>query len=238
MTKAYHPHTKLTRSARRKQQAMEIAAKPDPRCDAKLSSGARCRMRAGWGTDHPGIGACKKHGGNTADGLAAAGAREAAVMGAPLDIDPFQALLWCVQIAAGEVEWLNGEIAQLDEAVVTPITRVESEGVSYDDEGNREPWHKHTKTEHKQELNLMLKVRHQALDRLANYSAMCIKAGIEERQVRIAERYGETIARLLEGVLTELRLTDEQRRLAPDVVRRNLAQVSAGTIQSTAKEVA
>lgn len=38
------------------------------RCNAvkhQRADGARCRKTAGWGTDHPGIGACKLHGGST-----------------------------------------------------------------------------------------------------------------------------------------------------------------------------
>lgn len=170
--------------------------------------------------------------------MLAAGAREAVLMGAPMDIDPFQALLWCVQIAAGEVEWFNGQIALLDEAVVTPISKVETFGMSQDQNGHDEPWHKEATTKHRPTLHLYIKSRHEAMDRLASYSAMCIKAGIEERQVRIAERYGETIATLLEGVLTELRLTKEQQAKAPDIVRRQLGRVSTGSIPSTATEVA
>jgi hypothetical protein len=32
-------------------------------CDAKTRSGGTCRHQAGWGTDHPGTGRCKLHGG-------------------------------------------------------------------------------------------------------------------------------------------------------------------------------
>lgn len=36
-----------------------------PTCAATVRSGSRCGQRAGWGTDHPGQGRCKLHGGAT-----------------------------------------------------------------------------------------------------------------------------------------------------------------------------
>lgn len=36
-----------------------------PTCGAKTRSGGPCRHEAGWGTDHPGAGRCKLHGGST-----------------------------------------------------------------------------------------------------------------------------------------------------------------------------
>jgi len=37
-------------------------------CGAKTRSGGRCQLPAGWGTDHPGVGRCKLHGGATPRG--------------------------------------------------------------------------------------------------------------------------------------------------------------------------
>ena len=42
---------------------------PNPHCGATLKSGAgTCGHKAGWGTDHPGFGQCKLHGGATTNG--------------------------------------------------------------------------------------------------------------------------------------------------------------------------
>ena len=42
---------------------------PNPHCGATLKSGAgTCGHKAGWGTDHPGYGNCKLHGGATPTG--------------------------------------------------------------------------------------------------------------------------------------------------------------------------
>ena len=36
-----------------------------PRCGAKTRAGTPCQQKAGWGTDHVGIGRCKLHGGKS-----------------------------------------------------------------------------------------------------------------------------------------------------------------------------
>lgn len=42
---------------------------PNPHCGATLKSGkGSCGHQAGWGTDHPGFGQCKLHGGATTNG--------------------------------------------------------------------------------------------------------------------------------------------------------------------------
>lgn len=38
-------------------------------CGARTRSGEPCRQAAGWGTDHPGVGRCKLHGGATPRGV-------------------------------------------------------------------------------------------------------------------------------------------------------------------------
>ena len=42
--------------------------KPDAKCNGRKRSGGYCRQPAGWRTDHPGQGRCRKHGGNTVKG--------------------------------------------------------------------------------------------------------------------------------------------------------------------------
>ena len=49
-----------------------------PKCGGKLHGrDGRCNLPAGWGTDHPGVGQCRKHLGNTP--TVAKGAREEAL---------------------------------------------------------------------------------------------------------------------------------------------------------------
>lgn len=55
----------------------------------------------------------------------------------------------------------------------------------------------------------------QERDRLANFCAKAITAGLAERQVRLAERMGEQIAAVMRMVLSGLGLTPEQQELVP-----------------------
>ena len=65
----------------------------------------------------------------------------------------------------------------------------------------------------------------QERDRCANFAAKAIAAGLAERQVKLAEQQGALIADVFRKLLSdpELGLTEEQRRMAPGVVRRILA---------------
>ena len=201
-------------------------------CGAKTKAGGNCQRPAGWGTTHPGAGNCKLHGGASPNGelhgnleLAK---REAAVMGQPLPVDPGDALLQCIQIAAGEVQYASLRIAELDDdqAVVEQRqvkTRPLSEGKDGEDP--------HTTVEEvttstTAELHIWIRVRQQAMDRLVNYSSVAIKAGLEERRVKIAEQTGQLIASAVRGILEELGVAD--RPETPAVVRRHLTLVAGG----------
>jgi hypothetical protein len=36
-------------------------------------------------------------------------------MGAPIDMNPVEAIIWSIRITAGEVKWLSEQIAEIDE---------------------------------------------------------------------------------------------------------------------------
>ncbi len=76
-------------------------------------------------------------------------AREAAMLGAPLDLKPMEALLWVVRLTTGEVAWLTSRI-------------------------NENPADADL-------LLLLLKVRAEAMDRLANYSALAHHVEAQDR---------------------------------------------------------
>lgn len=198
----------------------------DGSCGAKTRSGGQCKHSAGSGTDHLGVGRCKLHGGASPNaqltGVVELARREAAVMGRPLDIEPGEALLQCIRIAAGEVQYASDRIAELDpgDAIVgqrTVKTRPLSEGK--DGESADLTVEEVTVTT-AADLHIWIHVRRQALDRLVNYSAVALKAGVEERRVKIAEQTGQLIANVIRGVLTDLGVADHPE--APSVVRRHL----------------
>ena len=84
-------------------------------CGARTKrSGEPCGHRAGWGTDHPGFGRCKLHGGCSPSGRAAAQRQMAAAavqrFALAVDVDPHEALLQDIQRTAGIVAYCERQI--------------------------------------------------------------------------------------------------------------------------------
>lgn len=189
-------------------------------------------MRAGAGTAHLGVGQCKHHGGSTESGNKHAAKQMAVVMGAEVDIEPHEALMLCVRIAAGEVAYCTRKIAELthEEATGHPVTRTVSEFTGDDGQVYETEQTKHAPIE----LNIWIRVRQEALDRLAKFAKMALDAGVEERKVRMAEQWGERLARLLAGILEDLNLTPKQKKIAPDVIQGHLLSMerTAGLLEA------
>lgn len=207
--------------------------KPNPvtLCGAKNRAGKPCRLQAGHGTKHPGVGRCRRHGGSSPQaelgGQVILARREAAVMGTPLPVEPHEAILECIRIAAGEVAYASERISELapDEAVgPVTITNTRPRKGEY---GMEE--HGDEVTEVKLEapaLHVWITVRHHAMDRLVTYSKVAIAAGIEERRVKLAESQGALIATAVRNILAALGVADDPR--APEVVRRELTVIAGG----------
>jgi hypothetical protein len=64
-------------------------------------------------------------------------------------------------------------------------------------------------------------------DRMLNVAKTCIGLGIAERQVRLAERNGELIARVMIATAERLGLTPEQRLALPALVTEQVQLLSA-----------
>lgn len=211
---------------------MAGAKKPPPtkRCAARKGNGTICGMVQGWGTDHPGFGRCVYHGGRSPTGKKKAAIerviQEAPAMGVPLNLDPYEALLMCVRISAGEVAYATQMVAAIEtgHVVHNPVTK--RVYVGYGGELKEDV------TVHPDTLNLWIETRHKCMDNLAKYSKMAIDAGVAERQVALAERYGGMIAALLRNVLGDLALTDEQLRRAPEIARVRLLELETGSYDS------
>lgn len=193
-----------------------------PKCGAKSrQTGDPCQHKAGFGTGHPGFGRCKLHGGNTRSQILKAAMQEAEAravpMGLPVETDPYDALLRCIWISAGEVNYCSARIAELEPEQVLVAFREQQDGseASY------------VKTSSEVTLHAWIVARRHALAALARYSKMAIDAGVAERQVALAERVGGMIGQLVSAVLGELDLSPEQQGIAPEIVRRHLTQIAA-----------
>jgi hypothetical protein len=188
-------------------------------CGANKRNGGVCQMAAGWGTPHPGIGACKLHGGAAPNHVKAAAKEELRrLLGQEKEINPFEAIMWCIRIRAGEVEWLTEKMADLE----------------------KEAWVEETLVG--KQFHLYARERQAAMGDLVRFSQIAISMGIAERYVRLAEVYGHTIAKLIEAVLSDpqLGLTAEQKAVAPQVIRRQLVAIKSAEndiIEGTVKEL-
>jgi hypothetical protein len=192
-----------------------------PRCGGMKRKGGRCTLPAGWGTSHPGAGTCKLHGGATpqaeVNGLALL-ARRDALMG-PLSIEPQDAILECIRISAGEVAYASERISELsaEQLVSEPrrtLARKTDDGTVQ--EVRLDP----------PELHVWIRVRQHAMDRLVNYSFAALKAGVDERRVKIAEQQGVLLAQAVQGILRELGV--ESLPGAARIARKHLTLVSGG----------
>lgn len=194
-------------------------------CGAQRSKGqGTCQRPAGWGTDHPGHGACKLHGGSTPTHRSAAQAelarRAVTTYGLPRDIGPAVALLEEVHRTAGHVSWLQAKVADLEEEdLVWGITeQVDKQATEYSG----------TDTTRAAKPNLWLVLYQQERKHLAAVAKAAIDAGCHERLVRLAEEQGAVLAGAIRAILADLDLTAEQRTRVREVVPRHLRALSGG----------
>lgn len=167
-------------------------------CGAKKKNGELCRKFAGEGTNHPGVGRCKYHLGNTKghqkNAVKVEVQRRLLEIGDPIEMNPINALLWTVNLSAGHLEFIRRELAGYDQA----------------DSFDRQ---------------VLLRVYNDERDRLSRTAKLAVDAGVAERAVKLAETYGEMLAELISGILDDLALNKRQRAEVPAVVKRHLLAV-------------
>jgi hypothetical protein len=183
-----------------------------PKCGGKKRQPpyGPCTRPAGWGTNHPGTGRCKLHGGSTQSHNEAAqveqARRDVELFGAAKDVHPAQALLELVQWTAGEVDYWRARVREIEVADLTWGTTKVKEGG--DDRG--------TTQEAKPAVEYVMLV--DASNRLEKYASAALRAGVDAALVRIAESQGSRLFDAIEQILAALGLTDQQRALVPTVV--------------------
>lgn len=190
------------------------------KCEGKKRGGGNCQRPAGWGTDHVGIGRCKLHGGSTPTHRRSAqveqARRDVMVLGARRDIHPAEALLELVQCKAGEVDFWRARVRELE--VKDLIWGVTKDVIGGKDSGMT--------LEAKPAIEYVML---QGAERdLSAYCAAALKAGVDERRVRLAESYGHQLVLVIQGILRDLVLTADQEALVAEVVPRHLRAVTAG----------
>lgn len=176
-------------------------------CNGHRKDGSPCQGPAVTGAEK-----CRMHLGKKASAVIAdAKVRELAdTYGLPVETTPEQAILDEVQRTAGHVRWLEEQVHALKRGeLVWGVTRVKEGG---DDAGITEEAVPHA----------LLRLYQEERRHLVNVCAAALRAGIEERRVKLAEQQGALVAQVIRGILEDLKLTSEQRAQVPEVVPRHL----------------
>ena len=160
------------------------------KCNAKGRSGRRCARPAGWGTPHAGVGACKLHGGSMPNHIIKAQReivkREAEQLGLSIEQDPATAIINLVWRCVGDLTFYSSKVAE-EELLQVEVGPNGSKKLS------AHPW---------------TVLYHQAEDRLAQVSQAALRAGVEERKVRLAELDAQTIFTAIQSSLAQLGMND------------------------------
>jgi hypothetical protein len=186
----------------------------NPLCGAKTRSGGICRLFAGQGTQHKGIGRCKLHGGATEShdkhAITLNVKREMIGLGRPDEsVTALGALLSELYASSGHVGFLRRRIADMSQAELATV-----EGVA------------------------IVRLYDAERDRRARYAKMCIEAGVDEAKIRVMEGQihlmGEALSRACDtaGLSANLRkrvgaaLRDELSGMDAEFDRRALPPVA------------
>lgn len=192
-------------------------------CGCRVANSAErgdavCKNLAGFGTDHPGYGSCKWHFGCTQRGKTTALKEEMDEymanmrLGDSIPIDPADALIQAVWRAYGFVKYLEMLAGNYES----------NDLVEQTEQGSRpKVW-----------IDVYAKAN---LD-LAKISEMCLRAGVQERKIRLAEQHGEMVARSFLAILGDLDLNEEQKRKAPALFRRHMMALG-GVLDVSSTEV-
>ena len=203
----------------------------------------------------PGADVCRYHGGSAPQVKARAAARvieekaTAAVrtLGLPIDISPTEALLQEVQWTAGHVKWLREKVQELDEQV-TGFAAPEGEEDEVEFFSHHPNHSRHGLVWGKTKItdkgsgpapgvdsteaaapSIWYELYAKERAHLVLVCSAAIKAGVEERRVRLAEQQGDLVAQVIRRILDALDLTPAQQGLVATVVPRELRLLASGT---------
>lgn len=200
---------------------------PKTFCGAKTKSReGTCRNAAGFKTDHVGYGNCHLHGGATrthqrhAQELAARA--ECATLGIPIEVDPGEALILELWETAGNVAFYRALIQQLPSHPDPDVfVRVEPEAA--DDGEAHEPfghWERgepgiYGRTYHvsgaptgEAKPHILVSLYNDERKHLTDVAAAALRAGVEERRVRMAEADATKILEAQVDALIAIGLAD------------------------------
>lgn len=195
---------------------------------SKRAEGEQCGAPAMVGQN-----VCRHHGGSAPQALKAAAERVAeekarqlvATYGRKIETTATEALLDEVQWTAGHVAWLRERVQEIESDAVVATSDSEHPliwGVTREKAGGED----HGITS-EAAPNVWLKLYQQERTHLVKVCEAAIRAGIEERRVRLAEEQGALVAQVIRLILADLDLSAAQRLRVPEIVPRHLRALGA-----------
>lgn len=185
----------------------------------------------------PGGTVCRYHGGATkaarakaAQNVAESEARAVAHrFSVPVDTTPTEALLDEVRWTAGHVRFFRQQVQALigDEELLNRERHPLVWGVTKEQEKEATK-HPGTDVTEEARVSIWWTLYCQERDRLAAVSTAAVRAGVEERRVRLAEQQGDVIVEAIRAILADLRLSPEQQVLVGTVVPQHLRLLAGG----------
>jgi hypothetical protein len=141
-------------------------------------------------------------------------------LGLPVDVDPGKALLDEIHWTAGHVAWLREKVQELEADDLVWGKTQHDDGVG--------PQGVVDVTTEKAAPSVWYELYMKEREHLAKVCALALRAGIEERKVKLAESQGALVADVIRRILAALGLTPEQQALVPQIVPEQLRLLAAG----------
>lgn len=177
---------------------------PSPKCGGTNRQGGPCGNGAGKGTNHPGTGNCKHHGGSTRAGRISALNEQARNLLYKHDAGPVADPLEALQRLAGRALALEETIGGLVNGLRSMRYETETGG---------------------EQLRAEVAVLERAMDRCGRLLVDIAKLNIEERLARVTEKQAAIVQDALHAVLREMGFTPEQQQDAQVRLGRHLRAV-------------
>lgn len=182
--------------------------------------GQRCPMWAGASTPHYGAGECVIHGGTRTYQRAYGAWLMAHAYAAQLEVDPWEALLMSVRIAAGKVAYIESVLG-------TARNDLELEGRALDTESGLVHPDTGKPLREYRDLSWWVTKGEYWHAQLARCAKMAVDAGIAAWMAQRMEADAEALARVLNASIEALDLDDEQADLMRAAMRAELMKMDS-----------
>lgn len=172
-------------------------------CNARKKNGERCRKFAGEGTDHPGTGACKYHGGRTPNHSKAAIKRQVTqqmvMLGEPdEDVTALGAMMYELAASSGHTGFLRQQLKSMSkDELASPYGQTVSS------------------------------MYNQERDRRVRIARMCIESGVDEAAIRVAEAQVSILGQALSRACDTAGVSAPLRQRIGEALRDELAAAEA-----------